>query len=88
MDGKSNWDTRPQSKRGVELVYQAGDKEKGGTMKHYLIRHNSGEYFVVQAWTIARLRKLIETECHDRGWDVDDTETIEIEKQEAVNERW
>ena len=53
-------------------------------MKHYLIRHNSGEYFEVQAWTIARLRKLIEVECADRGWDVDDTETIEIEKQEAV----
>jgi hypothetical protein len=53
-------------------------------MKHYLIRHNSGEYFVVSARTIARLRKLIEVECADRGWDVDDTETIEIEKQEAV----
>ena len=45
-------------------------------MKYYLIRHNSGEYFEVQAWTTARLRKLIETECHDRGWEVDDTETI------------
>ena len=53
-------------------------------MKHYMVRHNSGEYFEVQAWTTARLRKLIEAECHDRGWDVDDTETIEIEKQEAV----
>jgi len=86
VDGTDDWDTRPQSKRGVELVYQAGDKEKGGEMKHYLIRHNSGEYFEVQAWNTARLRKLIEVECADRGWDVDDTETIEIEKQEAVNE--
>jgi hypothetical protein len=58
-------------------------------MKHYLIRHNSGEYFEVQAWNTARLRKLIEVECADRGWAVDDTETIEIhEKQvEAGNER-
>lgn len=57
-------------------------------MKHYLIRHNSGEYFEVQAWTTARLRKLIQAECADRGWDVDDTETIEIhEKQEAGIDR-
>jgi hypothetical protein len=50
-------------------------------MKHYLIRHNSGEYFEVQAWTTARLRKLIEVECADRGWLVDDTVVIEIEKR-------
>jgi len=81
VDGKSNWDTRPQSKRGVELVYQAGDKEKGGTMKHYLIRHNSGEYFELQAWSTRRLRKLIEAECADRGWELDDTVVIEIEKR-------
>ena len=56
-------------------------------MKHYLIRHNSGEYFELQAWSTRRLRKLIEVECADRGWDVDDTETIE-KQVEAVNERW
>ena len=58
-------------------------------MKHYLIRHNSGEYFEVQAWTTARLRKLIKAECADRGWELDDTETIERvhEKQEAGNDR-
>ncbi len=55
-------------------------------MKHYLIRHNSGEYFELQAWSTRRLRKLIEAECADRGWLVDETETIEIEKQEAIYE--
>ena len=56
-------------------------------MKHYLVRHNSGEYFELQAFTTARLRKLIEAECADRGWLVDETETIEIEKQEAEHDR-
>jgi len=57
-------------------------------MKHWMVRHNNGEYFVLSAWTNARLRKLIESECHDRGWTVDDTETFEIgiEKQEVVND--
>jgi hypothetical protein len=44
-------------------------------------RHNSGEYFELQAWSTARLRKLIEAECADRGWLVDDTVVIEIEKR-------
>jgi hypothetical protein len=56
-------------------------------MKRHMVRHNSGEYFEVQAWTTARLRKLIESECAHRGWDVDATETIEIERQEVGNER-
>jgi len=57
--------------------------------KTYLVRHDNGECFEVEALTIARARKLIEVECADRGWAVDDTETIEIhEKQvEAGNER-
>jgi hypothetical protein len=50
-------------------------------MKHYLIRHNSGEYFELQAWSTRRLRKLIEAECADRGRMVDDTVVIEIEKR-------
>ena len=50
-------------------------------MKHYLIRHNSGEYFELQAWSTRRLRKLIEAECADRGWELDDTVVIEIEKR-------
>jgi hypothetical protein len=56
-------------------------------MKHWMVRHNSGEYFEVRARSTARLRKLIEAECADRGWLVDDTETIEIEKEEAGHDR-
>ena len=55
-------------------------------MKHWMVQHNNGEYFVLSARTNARLRKLIESECADRGWMVDDTETIEM-KQEVVNDR-
>lgn len=55
-------------------------------MKHYLIRHNSGEYFVVSARTTARLRKLIEVECADRGWEYSDTLAIECHKRsDAMN---
>ena len=87
MDGAEDWDASPQPKRRVEVVYSEWHPQEGGTMKHFMIRHNSGEYFEVQAWTTARLRKLIQFECADRGWELDDTVVIEIERQEARNER-
>ncbi len=40
----------------------------------YLIRnYNESGEFEVEALTYSRLRKLIEAECHDRNWIVDDT---------------
>ena len=46
--------------------------------KTYLIRHDNGECFEVEALTIARARKLIEAECQDRGWLIEDTEWWEV----------
>jgi hypothetical protein len=46
----------------------------------YLIRHDNGECFEVEALTIARARKLIEAECADRGWDILDTDYCEVIK--------
>ena len=48
--------------------------------KTYLVRHDSGECFEVEALTIARARKLIEAECADRGWDILDTDYCEVIK--------
>ena len=44
----------------------------------YRVRHDNGESFEVQGLTLARVRKLIEAECHDRGWLVEDTEWWEV----------
>lgn len=45
----------------------------------YIIRHyDHPETFEVEAMTKARIRKLIETECHDRTWIVDDTWAEEV----------
>ena len=46
--------------------------------KTYLVRHDSGECFEVEALTIARARKLIEAECQDRNWLIEDTEWWEV----------
>ena len=46
--------------------------------KTYLVRHDNGECFEVEALTIARARKLIEAECQDRGWLIEDTEWWEV----------
>ena len=46
--------------------------------KTYLIRHDNGECFEVEALTLARARKLIEAECQDRGWLIEDTEWWEV----------
>lgn len=47
--------------------------------KTYLVRHDNGECFEVEAHTIACARKLIEAECRDRGWDIMDTDYVELE---------
>ena len=47
----------------------------------YLIRHDSGDCFQIEAHTLARARKLIEAECADRGWDILDTDYVEIEEK-------
>jgi len=44
----------------------------------YRVRHDNGESFEVQGLTLARIRKLIKAECHDRNWLVEDTEWWEV----------
>ena len=44
----------------------------------YRVRHDSGESFEVQALTLARVRKLIEAECQDRGWLLKDIDWFEV----------
>lgn len=48
--------------------------------KTYLIRHDNGECFEVEALTIARARKLIEAECQKRDWNIMDVDWWEVEK--------
>ena len=47
--------------------------------KTYLVRHDNGECFEVEAHTIARARKLIEAECNERNWNILDTDYVELE---------
>ena len=46
----------------------------------YRVRHDNGESFEVQALTLARVRKLIEAECQDRGWLLEDVDWFEVKK--------
>ena len=46
----------------------------------YRVRHDNGESFEVQGLTLAMVRKLIEAECQDRGWDIMDTDYCEVIK--------
>ena len=46
----------------------------------YRVRHDNGESFEVQALTLARVRKLIEAECQDRGWDLREIDWFEVDK--------
>ena len=46
----------------------------------YHVRHDNGESFEVQGLTLARVRKLIEAECQDRGWLMTDIDWFEVEK--------
>ena len=47
----------------------------------YRVRHDNGDTFEVQALTLARVRKLIEAECQDRGWLMKDIDWWEVEKK-------
>ena len=49
--------------------------------KTYLVRHDNGECFTVEALSIARARKLIEAECAERNWNILDTDYVELEKK-------
>ena len=45
-----------------------------------IVRHDNGESFEVEPHTIARARKLIEAECQDRGWLMQDIDWWEVKK--------
>ena len=47
----------------------------------YRVRHDNGESFEVQGLTLARVRKLIEAECQDRGWLMQDIDWFEVEEK-------
>lgn len=47
----------------------------------YRVRHDNGESFEVQGLTLAMVRKLIEAECHDRGWLMQDIDWWEVDKK-------
>ena len=47
----------------------------------YHVRHDNGDTFEVQALTLARVRKLIEAECQDRGWLMTDIDWFEVEEK-------
>ena len=44
----------------------------------YRVRHDNGESFEVSGLTLARVRKLIEAECQDRGWLMTDIDWFEV----------
>ena len=46
----------------------------------YRVRHDNGETFDVMGLTLARVRKLIEAECQDRGWLMQDIDWWEVEE--------
>ena len=48
--------------------------------KTYLVRHDNGECFEIEAHTLARARELIEAECQDRGWLMQDIDWWEVKK--------
>ena len=48
--------------------------------KTFLVRHDNGECFEVEALTIARARKLIEAESQKRDWNIMDVDWWEVEK--------
>jgi hypothetical protein len=55
----------------------------------YLIHHIDGlGNFEVEALTKTRLRALIEAECHDRNWIVDDTWAEEIKPEAKKMPYW
>jgi len=46
----------------------------------YCVRHDNGEAFEVRGLTLARVRQLIESECQNRGWQLQDIDWFEVEK--------
>ena len=48
---------------------------------NYHVRHDNGDTFEVQALTLARVRKLIEAECQDRGWLLEDVDWFEVKEK-------
>ena len=54
-------------------------------MKYIIRNFNEAGSFEVEALTVSRLRKLIEAECHDRAWVVDDTWAERVDKKEEAN---
>lgn len=44
----------------------------------YRVRHDSGDTFEVSGLTLAKVRKLIEAECQDRGWLLQDIDWFEV----------
>ena len=44
----------------------------------YHVRRDNGDTFEVQGLTLARVRKLIEAECQDRGWLMTDIDWWEV----------
>ena len=47
----------------------------------YHVRHDNGESFEVQGLTLAMVRKLIEAECQDRGWLMQDIDWFEVKEK-------
>ena len=47
----------------------------------YRVRHDNGESFEVQGLTLAMVRKLIEAECQDRGWLMQDIDWFEVKEK-------
>lgn len=47
----------------------------------YRVRHDNGDTFEVHGLTLARVRKLIEAECHDRGWLMTDIDWWEVKEK-------
>ena len=47
----------------------------------YHVRHDNGESFEVHGLTLAMVRKLIEAECQDRGWLMQDIDWWEVKEK-------
>ena len=57
--------------------------ERGELMKYQITHYGDGENFFVEALTKARVKKLIEAECANRCWIVDDTWSERVDEEES-----
>jgi hypothetical protein len=57
-------------------------------MRYIIRNYNESGEFEVEALTKTRLRALIEAECHDRNWIVDDTWAEEIKPEAKKMPYW